>query len=281
MSRSCQSATSSSAGTARPDDAREAAEVLAQDGVALVGHRARALLPAGEALLGLGDLGPLPVAHVRREPLDPRGDSASAEKSAACRSRATTCVATVSGCEAELAEGERLDRPARGARRSRRRRRSCRRRSRARREEPRAPALRLGEVPASTTPNVTGSAWMPWLRPIIGVALCSSARSARASRRLEARGADPSARTRSTARLVSSTSLDVIPRWSHRAGSPASSSTWVRNAMTSCFVVRSISSMRVRVELQFLARIEAAVPRDDPRASIASQAASSTSSHAA
>ena len=43
---------------------------------------------------------------------------------------------------------------------------------------------------------------------------------------------------------VSSTSDDVMPRCSQRAGSPASSSTWVRNAMTSWRVVASISRMR-------------------------------------
>jgi hypothetical protein len=30
--------------------------------------------------------------------------------------------------------------------------------------------------PASLTPNVVGSAWMPWLRPMVGVILCSKAR---------------------------------------------------------------------------------------------------------
>ena len=53
-----------------PPDARETAEVLAEDRVALVGHRARALLAHGERLLGLTDLGALPVPHVGREPLD-------------------------------------------------------------------------------------------------------------------------------------------------------------------------------------------------------------------
>ena len=44
------------------DDAREAGDLLGEDGVALVGHGARALLFFGEELLGFADLGALEVA---------------------------------------------------------------------------------------------------------------------------------------------------------------------------------------------------------------------------
>ena len=53
--------------------AREAADALAHDRVALVRHRARALLlPGAERLLGLADLGALEVADLGREPLEAR-----------------------------------------------------------------------------------------------------------------------------------------------------------------------------------------------------------------
>ena len=54
--------------------AREAAQVLAEDRVALVRHRARALLTEREGLLGLADLGALPVTDVGGEALDAGGD---------------------------------------------------------------------------------------------------------------------------------------------------------------------------------------------------------------
>jgi hypothetical protein len=60
----------------RADDSRETAEVLGEDRVSLVGHRARPLLPDSEGLLRFADLAPLPVADVGREPLDSGGDEA-------------------------------------------------------------------------------------------------------------------------------------------------------------------------------------------------------------
>ncbi len=90
-----------------------------------------------------------------------------------------------------------------------------------------------------------GSAWMPWLRPIIGVRLCSRARFLTASRTRST----PASRRRVasriwTASVVSSTSEEVIPLCRWRAGGPPFSSTKVRKAMTSCLTVFSISSMR-------------------------------------
>jgi len=60
----------------------------------------------------------------------------------------------------------------------------------------------------------------------------------------------------------------------------ASSSTCVKKAMTSCLTVRSMPSMRAGSSAMFFSRIAAAVPLGTTSASsIASQAASSTSSH--
>ena len=53
-------------------DASEAAEPLGDDRVALVRHRRGALLTLGERLLDLAHLGPLEVADLGREALDPR-----------------------------------------------------------------------------------------------------------------------------------------------------------------------------------------------------------------
>lgn len=127
-----------------------------------------------------------------------------------------------------------------------------------------------------------GSAWMPCDRPIVGVAACSRARAASTV----ANVVTP-AMMRSSARVVwiasaeSSTSDDVIPRCSHRAGSPASSSTCVRNAIMSCRVVCSIVEIRSGSSLPAAAaRTRWAVPLGTvPATSIASHAASSTSSH--
>jgi hypothetical protein len=135
---------------------------------------------------------------------------------------------------------------------------------------------------ANTRPAVIGSAWMPCERPIIGVSACSRALSASA----DASPITPctifsSARPVWIASELSRTSDDVIPRWSQRAGSPASCSTWVRNAITSWRVVASISRIFAGSSLPAArSRTVLAVPAGTvPRASIASHTASSISSH--
>ncbi len=55
-------------------DAGEAADVLAGDGVALVGHGAGALLAGGEELLGLADLGALQVADLEGDLVEGGGE---------------------------------------------------------------------------------------------------------------------------------------------------------------------------------------------------------------
>ena len=76
MSRSCQSATFSMPGDeVAAQHARQAAELLGLHRVALVRHRARALLRAGaERLLDLAHLGALEVADLDRERLDGRAE---------------------------------------------------------------------------------------------------------------------------------------------------------------------------------------------------------------
>ena len=76
-------------------------------------------------------------------------------------------------------------------------------------------------IKASFSPNVIGSAWMPWLRPIIGTSLKARARSA-----VTARNSARSARSRSqaaviwTASVVSRMSEEVSPWWIQRAAGP-------------------------------------------------------------
>ena len=125
MSRSCQSATFSIAdlGVAAQDP-REPADPLADDRVALVRHRARALLALAERLLDLAHLGALEVADLGREAL---------QAGARQRDRAQQLGVAVArddlggdrlGREAELAPRPAPRTPARAWRTCRRRRRS-------------------------------------------------------------------------------------------------------------------------------------------------------------
>jgi hypothetical protein len=71
MSRSCHSATFSSAGvTAAAHEAGEAGQVFAQHRIALVRHGGRALLARREIFLGFQHFGTLQVADLGGEPLD-------------------------------------------------------------------------------------------------------------------------------------------------------------------------------------------------------------------
>ena len=132
---------------------------------------------------------------------------------------------------------------------------------------------------ASFSPNVIGSACTPCVRPIIGVRRCSNARS-----RTAADSASRSARMRShasricSACAVSMTSDEVMPKCSQRADGPTCSATAVVNAMTSCCVVRSISSMRAMSNAPRSRMSRAASAGTMPAAAMASAAAVSTSS---
>jgi hypothetical protein len=67
MSRSCQSRL-----RVASQHAREAADPLADDWIALVGHRARSLLALAKGLLDLSHLRPLQVPDLERQPLQRR-----------------------------------------------------------------------------------------------------------------------------------------------------------------------------------------------------------------
>ena len=268
-------------------DAREPAEVLAQrSGCACAASRSSPSGPTVNASSASPTSRALPVPHVGREPLDARGDERERREERRvpiarddlrahrlrrrARARASAALSIVGR---------------RGARTSRRRRRSCRRRSRRARASSRArPRAISAWCPASASPNVTGSAKMPWLRPIIGVFACSRARFASAARSLSQRASKQVGRVaqqdrEATCRARRSTSSRDAASAPARPRAPRRAS---RNAMTSCCVVFSISSMRAGSSTSFFARMLAAVPFGTSSASsIASHAASSTSSQTA
>ncbi len=89
---------------------------------------------------------------------------------------------------------------------------------------------------------------------MVGVILCSKARFFSAARTLSISDINRSAaRVSCTLRQVSSTSEEVMPWWTKRASGPTISARWVRKAMTSCLVSRSISSIRATSKVASLA----------------------------
>jgi hypothetical protein len=78
---------------------------------------------------------------------------------------------------------------------------------------------------------------------------------------------------------VSSTSEDVMPAWMYRASEPTCSATSVRNAITSCWTVPSISSIRRGSNAALDRMISIASAGMTPRRVWTSHTASSTSSH--
>ena len=84
---------------------------------------------------------------------------------------------------------------------------------------------------------------------MVGVILCSKARFFSAASTLSISAISRSAaRVSCTLRQVSSTSEEVMPWCTKRASGPTISARWVRKAMTSCLVSRSISSIRADIE---------------------------------
>ena len=148
MSRSCQSATFSSADEGvRAQDAGQAADALRDDRVSLVRHGRGALLARGERLERLAHLRALEVADLEREPLERRSDAGD---------RAQERGVAVAGDDlgrhrlAVEAERPRAPTPRPGGRcwrRRRRRPRACRRGRR--RARPRAGPGRGGAPSAS------------------------------------------------------------------------------------------------------------------------------------
>ena len=215
MSRSCHSATSSSAACRLPRSTRASPQSCSRlHRVALVRHRARALLLAlAERLLGLAHLGALQVADLERERLDAsrRPTRTRTALRRGGRGAAPASRAPARGRGARTRSARPRDRrwstcrPRPRACRPRSRRGPARSRSRSRRT--------CIAQSASFTPKVVGSAWMPCVRPTIGVS--RNSRAALDDRRLRARPRP--ARMRSSARVicsasaVSTTSLDVSP----------------------------------------------------------------------
>ncbi len=99
---------------------------------------------------------------------------------------------------------------------------------------------------------------MPWLRPIIGVSLNSTARLATVARSaLSMRAIWSHDSTICTASVVSRMSDDVSPWCIQRAAGPTDAATFSRKAMTSCCVRFSISRICATSNFAF-ARISAA-----------------------
>ena len=198
MSRSCHSATFSTAALALPRSTR-ARPVMRSDviGLRLCGIALEPFCAGAKRLLDLAHLGALEVADLRRERSSPAPASAIACSSWAWRSRATTCVETGSRCS-----------PSRASTRSS----NC---GEVAAYVPTAPeiaptatcaiarssrsTLRRASIakPASFSPNVVGSACTPCVRPMQTVSTCSRARceSASASSRAPVRTISPAARS--------------------------------------------------------------------------------------
>ena len=280
MSRSCQSATFSSAAAALPRSSRARPQICSQ--------------PIGLRLWGIADEPFCPLANgSSTSPISvfcrPRISSAnfssdaaqmaSVVTSSAWRSRWMTCDDTAAGSSPSRAhtsasiDGGRWAKvptapeifPTRTISRARSTRTMSRRIS--------------AYQSASFRPNVIGSACTPCVRPIIGVRRCSSARTRTASaRRLEIRQDRSHASRIWSASAVSTTSDEVRPKCSQRADGPTFSATAVVNAMTSWWVVASISSMRAMSNAPLARMSRAASAGTSPAAAIESAAAVSTAS---
>ena len=177
MSRSCHNATSwSPARQIRPDHSREPGDRLGRDRVALVRHRRRTLLARFEPLLHLAHLGALEVPELDRHQLarrrrprrtptgtrrGGRGRSPASPARPSARARHRRDASTSGGMfeYVPTAPLSFITATASRAARSRVRSRST-----------------CSAHSATLAPNVVGSAWMPWVLPIITVS-----RSARAS----------------------------------------------------------------------------------------------------
>ncbi len=180
MSRSCQRATFSSDGhRVAAQHAREAGEAFPRDGVALVRHGAAAFLAFGERFFGFEHFGALQVAELHRPTLDARADEGHGELKFGVDVALHDLRGDGRGAEAQLLADVSLD-----AWRQVRARADCAGDFADGHDI--ADAIRGGAargansscISASFRPKVVGSPWMPWLRPMQGVNLCSFARRA-------------------------------------------------------------------------------------------------------
>ena len=213
MSRSCHSGTFSKPATALPRSTRARPLMRSQViGLRLCGIAEEPFCPrangSAASRTSLRCRWRTSVAKRSREL--PR--IASDASSSACRSRATTWVATSSRAQAELGQREILDARVDVAVRAD----GARELAHGDAGEGALDALAARRSsyhqPSSLSPNVVGSACTPWVRPMQGVARCSSARSSTAAsaRSQPASTSAPAARSCS-ARPVSTTSEDVRP----------------------------------------------------------------------
>ena len=214
MSRSCQSATFSSPTSAcAADDAREPADPLGDDRVALVRHRRRALLALAERLLHLGDLGAREVADLERERVERRGDDRERGEQLGVavaledlrRGRRGLEPEPLAGDPLQLGIGGRVRADGAGELAD------AHPVERAR-DAARGPRSSSNAQPASFSPKVVGSACTPCVRPICSVARCSSARATTTAnaRSIPSRISVPASRIWSES-AVSTTSEEVSP----------------------------------------------------------------------
>ena len=137
---------------------------------------------------------------------------------------------------------------------------------------------------ATFAPNVVGSAWMPWVRPIITVSrwVRDSSTSTR-SNSVEAPIRRSVASRNAQQPAVSTTSDDVSPKWIHDdAGGPIAACTTSTNAATSWSVIASRSSTACANASSVIGararQSSASAAGTSPNAAWASVASSSTSS---
>ena len=257
MSRSCHSATFSSAAIALARTSRARPVICSHPiGLRLCGIADEPFCPRPNG----SSTSPISVfCSPRISSANFSSDAAriaSAVISSACRSRWMTCDDDGRRREPErLADGAPRSTD-RGARTCRRRPTSCRRtrpRARGARARGRARPRRTRARASRRTSSARRAR-----RASGRSSACGDA--PRPRRRIAAASASRSARIRShasricSASAVSSTSDDVRPKCSQRAAGPTRSATAVVNAMTSCCVVCSISSMRAMSNCGFLAQ---------------------------
>ena len=218
--------------------AREAGDALGRDRVALVRHRARALLlPArnGSSTSRTSVRWRWRISVARRS--SPAPASAIACSSSAWRSRGTTWVETGSAASPRRASTRALEvRAVRGVGADG----AARSRPTAAWANARSQALGVAvrprtRSPASLMPNVVGSAWTPCVRPTQTVSTCSRARSASARDELARAGDDDLA---GAPELQRERGVEHVGATSGRSGSsgpagPARSPSTSTNAATS------------------------------------------------
>ena len=159
------------------EQARQPGDPLGKDRVALVRHGAAALLAGAERLERLANLGALEVPDLDRDALERAAQDRERREQLGVPVAADHLGRRGVGLQPEAIEDVRLHLGAHvGVRADRARDRADRRCPRARAPAAPRPAPSSAYQPAALKPNVIGSAWMPWLRPTIGVSRCWSAR---------------------------------------------------------------------------------------------------------